>query len=270
MSDIASVIAGAGNSGALMRIGTVRTYDGTSITVDVGGGSLAAMPYARGYQPILGDLVTCFNQGAVWFCLGAAAGSPPDNAVVNPSFELSAVGSMADGWGAYHDPTSSASASVTVQNVFGSSTVDGQQCLRVGATAVGGTDPQFSFDSIYSSAIPVVPGTQWVAAANVQRQDDTQSNTPVSVIAGVFLSWYANQADVYPTTVAPDSPGSIVAIDNTPGWSLIGAATTSTGITVPDGANFMRVVLYSEILFPLSFFATSPLYWDLVIAREVS
>jgi hypothetical protein len=253
-----------------MRIGTVRTYDARLITVNVGGGTLVAMPYLRGYQPLLGDLVTCVNQGAVWFCVGPATGSPPDNAVVNPSFETSGTGSMASGWGAYHDPSSTATASVTVQNVFGSSTVDGSQCLRVGVTRVGVTDPQFSFDSIYSSPIAVTPGDRWSAAAHVQRQDDTQAVTPASVIAGVFLSWYSNNTDVYPTTSAANSAQSIVAIDNAPGWALLGAATSPTGITVPGAANFMRVILYSEILFPLSFISTAPLYWDLVIARKVS
>jgi hypothetical protein len=89
------------------------------------------------------------------------------------------------------------------------------------------------------------------------------------VAVGVLLSWYATEADVYPSTVAPDSVQSIVGIDNTADWTLIGAATDPDGVVVPTGANFMRVLLYSEILFPASFGVTAPLYWDLVIARQV-
>lgn len=267
MADVASQIAAASQGSAQMRVGRVVVYDSLQITVDVGGGSLLAMPYLRSYRPMIGDLVTCMNQGATWMCLGVAAGIPPDNAVANPSFEDSAAGSMASGWGTYHDPTSTANTSTISVWFIEDTRIDGSQALAVQASTTSGSGTVESTDFVYSSPIGVNPGETWIGAAHARLQAGFAYKSHLASVA-VGLAWHANSTDVYPTTVAVSSIAQSY-LSNSAEWSLIGAAADETGILVPDGASFVRLLLASQLTFDASIQA-GPLYWDLAIARKVS
>lgn len=256
MGDVASAIAQAGYSGAIMRTGTVKRYDVGSITVDVGGGQLVSMPFMDGYLPILGDPVQCLGQGGVWFALGRASQFPSDNTVVDPSFELTALGSPPAAWGVYNDPVQgNLAASVKTRAVPAGFEIAGTQMLEVACS----TDLKIVFADIYSSPIPVVPGQAWTAAA--WAYTEYQGTSPTLALK---LTWYANSTNVYPTTVAADSVITFVGSPALQPWMLLRGASGGSGAVVPAGATHMRVVLENEV------FNIASALWDKVVCRRVS
>lgn len=254
--DLASTIGALGDRGAVMRTGTVKRYDTGSITVDVGGGQLVSMPYLDGYLPVLGDPVQCLNQAGVWFAIGRASQFPSDNTVVDPSFELTALGSPPAAWGVYNDTTQSTIApTVRTRAVPAGFEIAGSQMLEVACLTAG----QIVFADIYSSPIPVVPGQAWTAAAWAYTEYQGASPT-----LALKLAWFANSINVYPNTVAADSLITFVGSPALQPWMLLRGASGGSGAVVPAGANFMRVVLENEV------FEIASALWDKVVCRRVS
>lgn len=264
MGDTASAISAAAQSGGTqMRTGVVTSWDTSLISVQVGGTPLPGMPYAHTYQPILGDIVTVFGSGSVWFCLGAAAGSPPDNVVVNPSFEQGTIGAMPTGWGNYH-LVGSATSIVDTEAWTGGVPLNGVQVLSVAAS---GSGARFSDDFTYSSPFKVNPGEVWAVAAYAQAQTFSAGD---AVIGGVYLTYYANNTDVYPTTSAANSGGAFAELGVSASWSLIGS-TSPQGIVIPGGAVYARLTLETQITANALAAGLGPIVnWDGALARKVS
>lgn len=264
VGDTATAVSNAASTGGTqMRTGTVTTWDTSVITVRVARTPLPAMPYPRSYQPILGDIVTVFGAGSTWFCLGAAAGSPPDNAVTNPSFESGSIGSLPTGWGNYHLP-GSATSIVDTEPWPGGAPLNGVQVLSVAAS---GSGARFSDDFSYSSPFKVNPGETWAVAAYAQAQTFS-ANDAVSV--GVFLTYYANNTDVYPTTSAANSGGGGAELGVSADWSLIGS-TSPQGIVIPNNAVYARLTLETQITANSPLAGLGPIVsWDGALARKVT
>lgn len=64
----------AGN--ASLRIGVVTAYQGGTISVDVGGGSLVQAAYGSRYNPAVGDVVYMLSAGATWVVVDSLASTP--------------------------------------------------------------------------------------------------------------------------------------------------------------------------------------------------
>lgn len=257
MVDLASAVAAAANSGAIMRTGTVKRYDAGTLTVDVGGGQLVSMPYMDGYLPILGDPVQCLGQGGVWFALGRASQFPADNTVVDPSFELTPVGSPPAAWGIYNNTPGGGTGTLLVRTaaVPAGFEIAGSQMLEVSCQTSGG---QITAD-IYSQPIAVAPGQTWTAAAWVYA-----AFQGIGPTLRLKLAWFANSTNVYPTTVAGDSVITVADPPPLQPWMLLRGASGGGGVVVPAGASYMRVVLES-VVYDIAYAE-----WDKVVCRRVS
>ncbi len=260
-SDLAASIAQAGKGGgATMRTARVTALDYATITLDVGGGELVAAPYLDSYVPILGDYVQVLQAGAVSLILGRVSGSPADNLLLNPGFEADPPGTDTTtgitGWSKYLDPGSPADADVLVDTVSGWGSADGTQWLELNYNGAGA----YVVVSVLSEAIPVNPDERFTAAARatMHTEDETGSN------ATLYLTWYADVGDTYPTTVAADTEIQTAEfpIGGIPGWVLL-RQLTGSGYPVPAGARAMRVRLKTLMRVDGSAF------WDSVVARKI-
>lgn len=253
-----------------MRVGKVVAYDTSKISVLIGGAVIPGCAYLATYQPVLGDVVVLVHQGSQWVVIAQLAGNPGDNAVTNPTFEDDTVGSApSGGWGKNSTLLGFTSSTLTVSNPTGSQYVSGSKVLNLQWQPNGVAGLAEVDDDIYSPPIPVVPNELWAASAYVQLDGATPTH-PYAVNVSVFLTWYADPTSVYPNTVAPDSPVGTDNISLGPSWYRLGAINgDSTGISVPAGARYMRVLLSSQGFFDGSEPALRPLSWDLVIAKKI-
>lgn len=227
---------------AILRIGKVTRYDAGYITVAISDSdALVDAAYIFGaYQPVLGDIVAVVKQGNQWVVQGALSANPDDNPVLNYSFEDSGIGSSATNWTVYHDPLSTDTTTIQVEEV--SPSIDGPQALQVslGATVIGAIST--SFDYISSAPFPVVPGQRWAAQAWVMGRSFS-SGPWVRGTAAIFFTFYDNPANTYPTTVGDGGFGQVY-IPTTPPWLLLRSESTAgTGVEVPATATHARITL---------------------------
>jgi hypothetical protein len=262
VSDLAAAIAQAATTGgAALRSGRVLGIAGTTLTVDVGGGQLVAMPYADAYTPILGDTVQIIQQGAVSFVIGRAAGMPTDNVLANPSFEVDAVATATPrNWTPYFPPgnTGTLASQVVTASQWGAA--DGAQIYEIYMTVAGS-----AIQMLVSDQIPVAYGQVWTAAASWQGYaDGVTAGQQVTPVAQLFLTWQANLGDAYPTVSSPDTllmAAAGVSL-SMPWWGVL-RELSGTGQPVPAGASFMRVALYA------SHDTTGGMWFDKVICRQL-
>jgi len=267
-----------------LRSGIVVRFDSSRLTVRVGESEQSDFPYLQSYAPALGDTVLLQQYGSTWLCIGTPAGMPPttgdepgidQNPIANPSFEESSTGVFPAGWAVYHDPLTTATTTITTEAPPDIPPVDGSKACQVKSTVTPGAGVVFSNDYLYSSPIPVQAGQRWSADAMMAGY---RANPPDGWVAyaGVLLSWYDEQADVYPNTVATNSLSMFALAPLTLPWVRVQPPGVGGGIEVPSGATWMRVILLTNFVVnkaalvePLaaSYFN---IYWDRVAARRVS
>lgn len=250
----------AAAAGAQLRTGVVTAVDATTVTVDIGGGELPAVPYTDAYQPILGDAVQLLYQRGVWFCLGRSAGAQPGDALSNPSFDTAAdtIGAAPSGWGIYHNPTGPANGQVTVEAAPAGQQIDGRQCLQVRNPS----STQQTYTEVYSEAIPVAAGQKWTAAAWYLG-----GGYPLVASVVLRLAFFDDGSDVYPNVDASTVSSVETSVLVGPPAVLL-RLMPDAGIEIPAGINWARVVL-TTVITPQSA-AGSKVYWDRVIARRLS
>lgn len=272
MVDTAAAIAQAGQTGGTqMRVGVVKAFDGQTVTVDVGGGTLVGMPYLRSYQPLAGDSVLCLNAaGGVWSVVGAMAGNPTDNVVANPTFENDTLGSAPANWGVYHDPSSDANGHQVIVRAVGGAFLEGKQSMQVEISDSSGVGFTHSVDHVYSNPFPVVPGERWTAAAWFRFDAGVSlAFLPAHATVGVYMSWHANNTDVPPTVVGTTAFAAVGPNGSTVPWTFLPASYPATGNVVPGGATFGRVVLSSTVYVSGPSSISGTLLWDRIIARRL-
>ncbi|WP_328902281.1 hypothetical protein OHR86_22330 [Streptomyces sp. NBC_00441] len=236
------VLAASSGPWAQVRTGTVASATAGSAVVVVGGTSFPAS-FISPYQPAAGDLVSVIRQDSSWQILGRIAGAG-SSLVTNGSFEQSEVGTSPVGWTLY-DIASGSTASVT-----DAVAVDGGQSALVTATTA--TTAQ---SYLYSEAIPVTTGD--VLTVSAYAGASLGDNPPVAVDAALYVLWFANPTDLYPTTVGPDTfVADATDIVPAPPWTPLSGEVTST----IDG--WMRVALRSTVN------DTTGVVWDFVTARR--
>ncbi|HET9866604.1 MAG TPA: hypothetical protein VFQ06_04880 [Nitrospira sp.] len=257
------------NAGAFMRIGRVISYDAGSITIAISGsGVLTNASYLIGqYEPALGDNVVIERQGNQWVALGTLSANPPDNRVVNPSFEDGTLTAIPDFWTLYHDPASTESANVGVSALPAGWQIDGPRAVEF---FLDSSPPGTSIDYLSSDAVPVSLGQRWAASAYVVG--NSLSGPPcVRGQASLLLTWYADGADVYPTVVQQD----VVAVANiapTLPWIYLRNSSGGTnGVPVPEGVSHVRVTLLNSVEHVSCATNLSlSTYWDRIILRQVA
>ncbi len=254
MVDLASTIDAAPTP-AYLRTGRVTKLLGSSqVVIDVGGGQLVDMPCLTQYEPILGDVVQILQQGAVQLVLGRTAPISGDNVLANPSFELDAAGAPPTSW---TPVVVGASSNVKVDIASGWGSITGTKWLEINQTGSGD-----STIFVVSEAIPVQPGEVWTAAASVVNSSLTLDGG----FTEIYLSWYMNDTDMYPTTAFADTvlQSVVFGVGGTKSWFLL-RELSGEGADVPAGMTYMRVVLATYLADDLGASA----YWDGVICRKL-
>lgn len=258
-SPLSAAIAQQISRGAVMRIGTITSVAAGYATVTISGSAtLVNASYLVGsYFPILGEQVAVVKDGSQWVIIGAISAPPKDNPVVNYSFEEDAAGTVVapTGWNFYLN--TGTAPTVTIYEPPLHVAVDGPRVLRVFH------DQSFTA-MITSSPIPVNPGEVWTADCFARGLE----NYPMTLVeSSIFLAWFANAADLYPTTVAPDT--LLDAVNVVPTWIRLQTNTgTFGGASVPDGTRFMRVGLFTRGAAAAA--GGLGTYWfDRVVARRI-
>jgi hypothetical protein len=208
------------------------------------------------------------KQGNQWVVQGPLSANPDDNPVLNYSFEDSAAGGSAANWTIYHDPLST--DTTTIQAEVVNPSIDGPQALQIslGATVIGAIST--SFDYISSAPFPVVPGQRWAAQAWIMGRSFS-SGPWVRGTAAIFLSFYDDPADTYPTIVGDGGFGQLYVPTTAPWLLLATESDAGTGVEVPATATHARVTVESVLTHED---ATSnyglDLFLDRVIATQLS
>lgn len=253
-----------------MRVGKVVSYNTATISVLIGGAVIPNCAFGRSYQPVLGDYVILMHQGSQWYVVDSLAGNPPTNAIINPTFENDAPGTApSGGWGKYNlYMFGFTSSTLFVGTVPGAQHINGDKSLTI-EWVPGGVGLGQVNDYIYSPPFAVVPGETWSVSAFVKLDGAIPQNF-YEVNIGLSVAWFSDSTTVYPTTVAPDEP---IAQDNMslgPAWYRIGAlGTNPEGITVPVGATYARMLLWSQAFFDGTETTQACLGWDLPIAIKI-
>lgn len=245
MSDLTTAIDGLQGS-AEFPVGTVTAVSSTLLTVNVRGVNIQAA-YLKSYTaPLAGDLVALGRENATWLVLGALAGVGP-NSVVNPSFEQDGTTTGVPSHWRLFSIAGAATASAQATGFA----VDGTYELVVAS----GTAAQDTY--VYSDPIAVAPGQQWSVSAFATASYPPAAPTDADI--ALYGLWFANDTNLYPTTSSADT--LIAQVNN------IAAAPQHTSVsgtvTVPGGANFMRVATRSMAVASIS------MIWDLVTARRI-
>lgn len=253
--DLADAISRASDPGAVLRTGTLTGISGTAVTVDIGGGQLVDMPRVEQYTPILGDPVQILQQGPVNLVLGAPAGMPDTNAVVNASFENDPSGtSPPTGWTVFFDPGGITDVSATAETATIIGAKDGAQWLRV----LHGPTVGYAGCYLCSTSIAVNPGERWSAAAYAFTAADAGDDQPQLHLT---LAFFASLAGVYSEDLLSETELQTIFGPTGPTWIPL-RAIGGTGTVVPDGAGAMRVILWTEI-------SGGSVYWDKIVARRI-
>ena len=243
------------------RIGIVSGFDTGTIAVTISGSPvLVNATYLFGqYWPRLGEEVLLARVGAAWVVLGALS-AQSSNAVINPSFELSAIGTTPPNWTnlAIFAPLPTTFLVGSLQNM----PLDGPNQLKVSWTRASGGGSVYTM----SDPIIVVPNQKWAvsawAIASMSAWDDISN-------VNIGASFYALPSDPLGTTVAPDAFAGGAFLDpNSTAWQHLGQVTK--GITIPTGATAMRVFLWTNVTFGATLSSSIDTYWDRVIARRIA
>lgn len=243
-SPIAVSIAASDGPYSQLRLGTVTSSSTATATVLVGGTQVQA-GYLTSYTPAQGDLVAILRQDATWLILGQPAGVGP-NQIQNPSFELSPPGTVPTFW-QFADITNLSQVVVADRLT----PPDGTQYAQVISEAAT------SQSYLYSSPIAVEAGQIYNVGAYVTGIYDVDA--PQTADAAIFGLWFADQDDLYPTTISADT--SIVTLNDVPSGPPF--IQISGNVTVPV-SGFMRIALRSTMAVGQS------LGWDFVTARRTS
>lgn len=258
----AAVSKAGQTSSSQIRTGMVVDYSETAISVRFAGGDVADFPYVRNYNPIIGEQVILAANGSAWIVIDGLAGMPPfglptadvpsANPVTNGGFE--GGGGSVTGWGKVDF-----AGATTLAVAFADPPIEGVACGEVSSATVNVNTV------VYSGAIPVGVGQRWSADCYLRTGAPSSGS---SVIASLMLTWYANDTNVYPTTVASDT---VVSFQEMPApqniWSLFKPFPgTTAGYAVPAGATHMRVAVQH-----LTSDATqvASLFIDRVVARRI-
>lgn len=251
----------------VMRIGVVTGYLDGSLTVAISGSDvLVDASYMRGITlPAMGEKVVVLRQASQWVVLGALSPRPAENPVLNASFEDDPVGAgLPSSWFTWDDGAATTRSTFLLPHPMRE---DGQKALGVRFAGPG-------IAANYMSSVPIAcePGEFWAASAQAcYFADPLVTTTAVGYTsAQVYLAFYPNDTDVYPTF-----PLAISALDDSvpaspaPIWfQPVTAYDGASGCEVPVGATHLRVTLRSVI----NCVATHAgfMLWDRVVARRLS
>lgn len=253
---LATAIAAAGSSGgASLRTGRVLGIGAATVTVDIGGGQLVSMPYLDTYLPVLGDRIQAIQHGSVCVILGAVAGMPDDNILVNPSFERDAPGTAPTSWTTYLEPTSIGTATALTQLATGWGGRGGIKWLEI---THGGSGT--ATITVSSEAIPVQPGQAWTASAAMSASASDAGANQAAI--ALFLAFFPTSGTNYPAGLISASRIQLLAGPTGPQWVTM-RDIGGTGTVVPGGATAMRVLLQTTLL-------SEAVYWDRVICRRLA
>jgi hypothetical protein len=245
------------------RIGRVTRVDDPTITVAIGGtNTLVAATYLTSYIPILGENVVLGRFGASWIALGGQSVVPPNNPVLNYSFETDPLTTSPPSNWAYLNDAGLPGAPI-FKTDFAIPMIDGSQCANTNGFAVASAFQQIA----YSTAIPVAPGETWSASAYTTWY--TQDSTTGGNIE-LWLFW---------STLASDTPTIALLGDATrshsinltfaggapsPNWVLLRHDSgIPEGARVPATRNWLRVGLVANMVKNIDVF------WDRVVARKI-
>lgn len=232
---------------AVLRVGTVTSFDSGYISVAVSGSTtlVRASYLIGGYAPAVGDQVILSKQGSQWIVLGEISANPGTNAVANHSFEtLNPAGTYAANWTEYIPAGQSVDMDTGVGTVLGNM-FDGQ---RVGFVHAGFINDASSTATgtayILSDPFPVNPGELWALSGWVTVSDGADFLF-AEIGADINLAVYADAMSTFPS-------GTILAQTSTFDPSLIAPAvwvkiTNSfpgawNGFPIPEGGNFAQVI----------------------------
>ena len=254
--DLATVIAAAGGSGgSSLRTGRVLGIGAATITVDIGSSQLVSMPYLDTYLPVLGDRIQAIQHGSVCVILGAVAGMPDDNVLVNPSFERDAPGTAPTSWNTYLEPTSVGTATALTQLATGWGGKGGVQWLEI---LHGGSGS--ATITVSSEAISVQPGQVWTASAAMSALSSDGGASQAT--AALSLAFFPTSGTNYPTGLISSTRIQLLTGPTGPTWVTM-RDIGGTGTVVPGGATAMRVLLQTTLL-------SEAVYWDRVICRRLT
>lgn len=255
MPDLVTALADNTPPAAQLRTGRVVQILGASqLVIDVGGGQLVNAPALTQYDPILGDIVQLLQQGPVLLALGRPSPVAGDNVLINPSFELDAVGVPPTSWTSV---VHTGAATTRVNPAAGWGAVTGSNWLEVHSTSAPDT-------TVYtvSEPIAVTEGQRWTAAAWTVNQSWGVNGG----FSELLLSWYADSTTMYPSGLGDYTiQGLTFPVGGVPGWSLL-RELSGSGVSVPAGVRFMRVVLSTT----LAGGTTTVGYWDGIICRRLA
>lgn len=274
------VVAAADRAAAITEIrqGIVVSYSADVVNVLLAGGLIVDAAYMQSFQPFQGDQVIIAHQDTQYTVLGNVAGNPPDNAVINPSFEKDTIGFAPANWANFHDPGSTGPTDLIVVGVSGANAASGAQCLTVEVANPGiVADTVLTDDFTYSDPFPVNAGDYWVASAFTRFDaspggGNIGADAPASCVAVVTLEWYATASAVHPNQIgtSPDNLNRIWYDGTAPFWGRVPDGGPPGGNAVPPGAHYGRVVLRASFTVPGFFGNTvADLFWDNIVARRV-
>lgn len=237
---------------AQIRTGTVLEASGGAAIVIVGATAFTAsitVPFGvadtSAAVPVPGTLVTVARQDSSWTILGQVFGVS-GNLIANGSFEDSLAGDFPDGW--------------LFANITGSSTVmvlEDPNAVGGGQVASVSTEDVVAATSyLYSSPVSVSAGDVMQLSAFVGAV--YLEGTPETADADLYALWFADDADLYPTTSSADT--LIASAPNViphPPW------TPLSGQVVAPVSGIMRLALRSSIV------AGQSLVYDFAIVRQV-
>lgn len=235
---------------SFMRTGTIVSVNPFFVLVDIGETVIEAA-YVKQSRPLVSDLVAVMRQGATWFVLGTSSATG-GNGILNGSFEDVADETVTPAWWILYNVTNTANWS-SVEDA--EEAVEGTRLLEViAATALTSTS------IVYSSPMPVVTGQTVELSVYVNGYYPSPNiNTSDGDLRAL---WFANAADLYPTTSAADTVISaftnITDVQDATIRSLSGTAI------VPAATTAVRVGLRSVLL------AGTGLHWDWATLRVIS
>lgn len=243
---------------AAIRMGTVAEVYPSGLMVRIGNATVPTQTgWLSSYEPVIGDVVAVSRQGAAWVTLGSLGStvSAETNVLTNPGFEDGPVGSTPPDWSLV---TTAGTASATTVSWDPASRADGIEGVQAAAVVASGAGAVTT--ELVSSPVPVVPGIPWAAAGHYRTLNDFAATS--GCVISLNLSWYGDST--LGSLLSSNSSGTYV-VTRGMGWRLL-RVQGNRGITVPDGANFMRVRFS---LTWTSASASDAVYLDRAIARSV-
>lgn len=255
--NLPSVVAGQSGDAAAIRMGTVAEVYPTGLMVRVGSATVPTQAaWLSSYEPILGDVVAVARQGGMWVTLGSlgATISEDNNDLANPGFEDGAVGATPPRWSLVTTAGTPSVSTVAWDWETRSDGIDGSQAAAIVASAGVVTC------ELVSDPVPVLPGVPWAAAGYYRTLSDFATTSVCTT--SLTLSWYSGSS--LGSLLSSKTSGTHV-VTRGMRWRLMRAQGTR-GVTVPAGANFLRVRL------ALSWTAATAgdaVYFDRIVARSV-